>query len=102
MNINHKSTHLLFQLHDYRFFISFSQQCTDNQLYTTKLDMLNAGMFLQAHFPASYKLVAEVLQRLSPAALTLLLSLALAHFSIVQSADVIALFLLVLLLLLGL
>ena len=64
--------------------------------------MLDTGMLLQAHLPSSTQLVAEVLQLLSPAALTLLLSLALAHFSIVQSADVIALFLLVLLLLLGL
>ena len=63
--------------------------------------MLDAGMLLQAHSPTAYKLVAEVFQWLSPAALKLLFSLALTHFSVVQSAYAIALLLLVPLLLLG-
>ena len=67
-----------------------------------KLDMLDTGMLLQAHLPSSNKLVAEVLQLLSPAALTLLLSLALAHLGVIQPTDVVALLLLVLLLLLRL
>ena len=61
-------------------------------------------MLLQTHPSAAHKLVAEVTQQLPPAALTLLVSLTLAHLGVVQPAYVLAVFLgtgMFLLLLLG-